>query len=228
MNWEIKNNKFLRQQLPANHTCYSIANSIKGYKSLSFYLRGSLLEQETPHANADIDLYVIHKLNYLPREIALDIVKRLSDFNRFVDLHIFNRNELNIDLPNRLLLCSRSIHIGGPEIILEPVNADSKMIDEHWKAYNPYFAPDIMYSSVRSRVCALKNLTRCFGLISLVKKGIFTRDIQECISYAKSLNHEIYNCLQYNWNIVDVKEPLNLKPIKEFLLNLEKTGQLNL
>ena len=91
------------------------------------------------------------------------------------------------------------------------------MLVSHWNAYNPDFAPDIMFSTVRSRVCALKNLTRCFGLLSLFERRIFTRDIQECLSAAKDLDVGIYNELEYNWGIVDVKQPLFLKKIKDYL-----------
>lgn len=205
-----------------------MADSLKEFETFSFYLRGSLIEQKNPYRNADIDLYLIHQRNFFPRENALDIVSRLSNFKRFVDLHIFNQKELERDLPNKLLLFSRSIHVSGPEIKWEPVIADFNFIFQHWKAYNPGFVPEIMYSSVRSRVCALKNLTRCFGLISFIQKRIFTRDIQECLSYAKNLNYDVFICLEYNWSIVDFKEPLNLKPIKDFLLNAKTNGQLDL
>lgn len=218
MNWEIKNNRFTKQQLSGNQFCLSVAKLLEGFESLSFYLRGSMIEDETPHINADIDLYVIHQLNYLPREKSTEIIARLSCFNKFIDLHIFNQNELNLDLPNRLLLYSRSIHILGPEIKFQPIAIDQNMIEMHWKAYNPNFAPDIMFSSVRSRVCALKNLTRCFGLISLIERKVFTRDIQECIDYAETLDKEIHLYLIGNWKIVDFNKPLYLREIKEFLI----------
>ena len=62
---------------------------------------------------------------------------------------------------------------------------NSEFVLTHFKRYNPSFAPDLMYSDLRSRVCALKNLTRCFGLISLIENGIFSRNIDECLILAK-------------------------------------------
>lgn len=218
MNWVIKNNRFTKQQFSANPLCVSIANLLESFEDVSFYLRGSMIENESPHINADIDLYVIHKQNYLPREKAMEIITKLSFLNRFIDLHIFNENDIKLDLPNRLLLYSRSIHLFGPEIKFQPIKIDQNMIELHWKAYNPNFAPDIMYSSVRSRVCALKNLTRCFGLISLIENKIFTRDIQECIDYAETFDKTIHQYLLDNWNLVDYQKPMYLSKIKEFLM----------
>lgn len=218
MNWEIKNKRFAKQQFSANQLCVSIANLLEVFEAVSFYLRGSMIEHENPHINADIDLYVIHQLNNFPRETALEIIARLSNLHRFIDLHIFNQKEINLDLPNRLLLYSRSIHILGPEIKFQPITIDRNMIEMHWKAYNPNFAPDIMHSSVRSRVCALKNLTRCFGLISLIERNIFTRDIRECLDYAKTFDEAIHLNLIENWDIVDFNKPLYLRGIKEFLM----------
>lgn len=222
MNWGIKNNRFTKKQFSANPLCVSIANSLKGFESMTFYLRGSMIEHETPHIKADIDLYVIHQKSYLSREIAMEIVTRLSYLNRFIDLHIFNQNEIKLDLPNSLLLYSRSIHILGPKIKFQPIVLDHDLIEMHWKTYNPNFSPDIMHSSVRSRVCALKNLTRCFGLISLIERKIFMRDIQECLDYAKTYDKAMHQNLIDNWDIVDFRKPLYLREVKEFLIRYHR------
>lgn len=203
MDWIIKDNIFLANHCTPNKNVKLIANALKNFKLNSIYLRGSIIDNKPIHQNADIDLYIIHNDAYINRGEVLDIVESLKHLNRFVDMHLIRFNSLDYDIPNRLLLNNRSIHIGGPQIQIKPVELNHEMITQHWKAYNPNFAPDIMYSSVRSRVCALKNLTRCFGLISLIEKKIFTRDIQECLDYAETFDKTIYQYLLNNWNLVD-------------------------
>lgn len=203
MDWIIKDNIFLANHCTPNKNVKLIANALKNFKLNSIYLRGSIIDNKPIHQNADIDLYIIHNDAYINRGEVLDIVESLKHLNRFVDMHLIRFNSLDYDIPNRLLLNNRSIHIGGPQIQIKPVELNLEMITQHWKAYNPNFAPDIMYSSVRSRVCALKNLTRCFGLISLIEKKIFTRDIQECLDYAETFDKTIYQYLLNNWNLVD-------------------------
>lgn len=221
MDWIIgENNLFEYQDFKPNNISASIASHLDENINVSFYLRGSILESERPHINADIDLYLIHQGKRIHFDFISNLVNELSIYNRYVDLHVVNFKDLERDIPNRLLLYCRSLHLKGPKIEFSPVHADSSMLVSHWNAYNPYFAPDIMFSTVRSRVCALKNLTRCFGLLSLYERRIFTREISECLSVAKDLDVEIYNELDYNWGIVDVKQPLYLKRIKDYLIKM--------
>ena len=227
MDWIIKDNIFLANHCTPNKNVKLIANALKNFKLNSIYLRGSIIDNKPIHQNADIDLYIIHNDAYINRGEVLDIVESLKHLNRFVDMHLIRFNSLDYDIPNRLLLNNRSIHIGGPQIQIKPVELNLEMITQHWKAYNPNFAPDIMYSSVRSRVCALKNLTRCFGLISLIEKKIFTRDIQECLDYAETFDKTIYQYLLNNWNLVDYQRPMYLSKIKEFLTHYHHEYLIN-
>ena len=219
MDWIIKDNIFLPNHCTPNKNVKLISNALKNFNLNSIYLRGSIIDNKPIHQNADIDLYIIHNDAYINRGEVLDIVESLKHLNRFVDMHLIRFNSLDYDIPNRLLLNNLSIHIGGPQIQIKPVELNHEMITQHWKAYNPNFAPDIMYSSVRSRVCALKNLTRCFGLISLIEKKIFTRDIQECLDYAENFDKTIHQYLLDNWNLVDYQRPIYLSKIKEFLMH---------
>jgi hypothetical protein len=209
---------FRKQDLKPNAISSSIAAHLQENQEISFYLRGSILESEQPHVNADIDLYILHNDKKIELNFISYLLDELSIYKRYIDLHIIELKKLDKDIPNRLLLYCRSLHLKGPKIIFSPVYADASMLVSHWYAYNPEFAPDIMFSSIRSRVCALKNLTRCFGLLSLYKRGVFTRDIQECLSYAKYLDDGIGRELEFNWNQVEIRQPLFLKNIKRFLV----------
>ena len=142
-------------------------------------------------------------------------------------MHLIRFNSLDYDIPNRLLLNNRSIHIGGPQIQIKPVELNHEMITQHWKVYNPSFTPDVMLSTLRSRVCALKNLTRCFGLINLIENRFFSRDIDECLNYAKIKDNLIYEMLIKNWSIVDIREPMILRDVKEYLINYQKMFEAN-
>ncbi|MHC1738064.1 MAG: hypothetical protein AB9882_08660 [Ignavibacteriaceae bacterium] len=215
-------NKFVRRDFPKNELCGSLAGSLTEFSKYSFYIRGSLIEQENPHPNADLDLFIIHELDYFERSITKKIIEILSSYKRLVDLHILNIHQLKKELPQRLLFFCRAIHLVGPGIEVEPVSCDADMITSHWRAYNPEFVPDVMHHSNKSRVCALKNLTRCFGLISLIDRKIFTRDIKECLEYANEVDTTAHSNLSENWQVVDFKVPMNLKPVKDFLLEYQK------
>jgi len=122
----------------------------------------------------------------------------------------------------------RSLYLVGEQMPAEQITIDIALINSFWKAYNPSFPPDLMFSNRVSRVCALKNLTRCFGLISFIEHGNFTRDIDECLSYAKRYDENIYQLLIHNWSMVDFRQPLPLKEIKNYLVSYYKRWASNL
>ena len=215
---KIKDGMIVKKYLQENEFCRSLKSELRSFKNYSFYLRGSMVESDNPHINADIDLYLIHKNGIIKEDIDL-LLSNMAKYNRPVDLHIFNVKDFEDEIPNRLLLNTRSLHLAGPEVNFESVKVNPEMILQHWLCYNPDFAPDIMFSSVKSRVCALKNLTRCFGLINLIEEGYFTRDIPECMGISKNLNKTVYKKLADNWSIVDFQEPLYLKVIKDFIID---------
>jgi len=224
MRWTIKDGLFERKYLQENEFCSSLKCDLIPFNKYSIYLRGSMVEDDNPHLNADIDIYIIHKNGIIKKDIER-LLYDLSKYNRPVDLHIFHANDFEEEIPNRLLLNTGSIHLTGPKVTFEPVEANQEMIMQHWILYNPGFAPDIMYSSVKSRVCALKNLTRCFGLISLIENHSFTRDIPDCLDIAKTINKGIYEKLAENWSIVDFQKPMYLKLIKDFVIGYKNECQ---
>lgn len=132
MDWIIKDNIFLPNHCTPNKNVKLIANALKNFKLNSIYLRGSIIDNKPIHQNADIDLYIIHNDAYINRGEVLDIIESLKHLNRFVDMHLIRFNPLDYDIPNRLLLNNRSIHIGGPQIQIKPVELNHEMITQHW------------------------------------------------------------------------------------------------
>lgn len=221
--WKIENNHFVKEEFSENKFCRLIRIKLKDIVNASIYIRGSMLELENPPECSDIDLYVIFekKIDFT----LLDQIKqRISSFGRTIDFHFYTTQNLSNNLPEMLLFHTRSLYINGPVIEYVKVKADKHLIHAYWKAYNVNFAPNIMYSNLRSRVCALKNLTRCFGLIKLIELNLFTRDIKECLDYAKKKENKIHQILKDNWNIVGQKKPMNLKEIKEYLMDYQNNN----
>ena len=61
MRWEIKDGLFEKKHLQVNKFCSSLKGDLLPFSKYSFYIRGSMIEDDNPHVNADIDLYIIHK-----------------------------------------------------------------------------------------------------------------------------------------------------------------------
>jgi hypothetical protein len=215
--WEVFNNRFT----PSNFETNGIVNELKlilsEFKQFSFSVRGSILEEIIPHPNADIDLFLIYHTNTFDYSILTQLNYKLSYLKRYIDWHIFNPKELEAHIPNALLYSVRSHFLCGPLFTIECPVINDKFFLTHWKAYDPYFVPDVMYSTQISRVSALKNLTRCFGLIRLKNGGFFTRNINECLSYVRDNHNVIYSDLIIAWENADLKIPLQFKNIKDYL-----------
>ena len=218
MEWLIENNLFIPMKLSKSDFFFKVSSLLQSNWGLSIYMRGSLLENPNPHPKSDIDLFIIYKDHENLKDKITDITTRLSSLGRPIDLHILSKKQLEEDIPQKLLFHTRPIFVVGDKITVYPIKADRNTIIQHWQKYNPSYPPDIMHSSVKSRVSALKNLTRCFGLISLIEKKMFTRDIQECLDYTETFDKTIHQYLLDNWNLVDYQKPMYLSKIKEFLM----------
>jgi hypothetical protein len=216
--WLISNEFFERANISPNDLCRQASLLLSEFDSeLSFYIRGSLVEESDPHPQADLDLIAVCDSRWRSRGLAPQVVERLSVLGKAVDLQLVDLPLLSVHIPQRLLLCCRGLHIAGRTFKIPPVRFDRAMVDAHWQVYNPEFAPDVMEHSPRSRVCAMKNLTRCVGLIMLTNEGRFTRHIQTCVDYASAVDSSLYESLMEMWAIVDERRPLHLKTIKGIL-----------
>jgi hypothetical protein len=217
MKWEVIDGIFIKRDVRCNELTNSLKKILSPFYEHSIYIRGSLIEQSNPHPKADMDIYILHKDKNILKKFTDEVLQQLSHYKRAIDLHVISLDQLANDIPNRLLLSTSSIHIVGDKIEFQPVYSDEKMLASHWKVHNPDFAPDIMYSTVKSRVCAMKNLTRCFGLLRHSYGYGFTRDIRECLEFAKLIDKKTYKYLINNWEIVEFKVPMELKEIKRYL-----------
>jgi hypothetical protein len=146
---------------------------------LQVFIRGSMLEHSNPFKHSDLDLFVIYdhyeeveKLKYhLPKGYEYD-VKMIRRF------HDTDDNVLDA------LLHCRSKQLCGNPIIRKPIPANREFAWNHWVKYCPVMIPSKLNSQDPYALIYFKLLTRCFGVISFLKEGLFTRDINECIQIA--------------------------------------------
>jgi len=147
------------------------------------YLRGSVLEEEKPHPEADLDIVLVSpRVHWQPALTALRQV--LMPFGRPLDLLPIEPAALQHVPTIRLLLTTRSMHLRGPRWPLQPVAADKSTVLDHWSRYAPFNLRDLLQSRRERRVCELKLLTRSFAVIEFFRSGRFSRDIGTCLRWA--------------------------------------------
>ena len=227
MEWKNINGLFPDLEFSPNANIESLLHFIPSNPEATVHVRGSFLEECIPSIQADIDLYIIFHSTTINVEYIELVKKSLTDFERIIDIHGFTLNRIQRTPVEFFLFQTMSYYLCGKEIGKQKIKIDSNLIRALWDAYNPEFAPDILYSNRLSRVCALKNLTRCFGLISLIESGVFSRNIAICLGYAKVQNIEIFNHLMSCWDNVDQNKPLYLGVIKKYLVNYKTYYKLN-
>jgi predicted nucleotidyltransferase len=144
------------------------------------FIRGSMLECDQPFKHSDIDLCVIYD-NYA----QVEELKQILPSGLFYDVQLVKRNHVSNDFVYNALLNCRSLQIAGDAFCNLPVNADKDFALKHWIKYCPSTIPSILTHDNTFSLIYFKQLTRCFGVISFLKYGLFTRDIDECIVIAK-------------------------------------------
>jgi len=170
--WRVRDGLFAPIALAANEFARELTGRLSAVNlgGASTYLRGSLLEHIAPHANADLDLIVIWGNDPPTRTVIEALQEHVREFNRALDLSVLSETQIHRHVPQRLLLHTRAFRVNGPEKRFAPVRADVETMKYHFAAYAPWFPPDEMWASTRSRVSALKNLTRCFGVLSFIHR----------------------------------------------------------
>ena len=167
--WDVENGVFAPFHLKPNgfsEELLQLISPVAFPEDATLYFRGSLLEEENPHPAADLDLALVSQGLRANGELVREIVESVSALGKQVDLSVMSLDQLKCSLPMRLLLHTRAVKLHGQEYSLEPVPATMETVAAHLTAYAPSFPPDVFVASVRSRVSALKNLTRCFGCFS--------------------------------------------------------------
>ena len=193
--WEMTNGWF-RPFAPDEASLSTEARElISGIRALkapeSIYLRGSVLESAAPFPAADLDLFIIH-VDGRRRELRADL-QWLT--RRPLDIKWLQTEDLNTDYVFRALLAHRSVHVSGPAQPLEACRVDQEFCWKHWVTYCIAAMPPKLECDHRRALIYFKQLTRCVGVIMLLKEQRFTRDIAACISYAETLGSELYSTL---------------------------------
>ena len=218
--WDVENGVFAPFHLKPNgfsEELLQLLSPVAFPEDATLYFRGSLLEEENPHPAADLDLALVSQGLRPNGQLVREIVESVSALGKQVDLSVMSLDQLKCSLPMRLLLHTRAVKLHGQEYSLEPVPATMETVAAHLTAYAPSFPPDVFVASVRSRVSALKNLTRCFGCFSFADGGRFTREISACLRYADELDPVMGRHLRFLWANIEVNKPLDLGPVKVFI-----------
>lgn len=220
--WQIKNGYFI---FPEE---LKVIKSEKGRRinkilrnidnGVQIFLRGSILENETPFVNADVDLFVIHE-----DSSQLQRLKETLHSGDNYDIKLLQRDNFKDNYVFNALLECRSLQICGEEYYRTKIKADKQFAWEHWVQYCPAAIPDIINTTDRYALIHFKLLTRCFGVISFLRFRKFTRDISECINIAKNENLEgaetllkIRHCLENQKDETFSLHKLKMTLIKKF------------
>jgi hypothetical protein len=154
--------------------------------SCQVFLRGSLLEKEYPFERADADLFVLYDRLDEARHFRGSLPAGF-----FYDVKFIQREKLREDFVYHALLQCRSLQIAGEELVRVPIRADKLFVWKHWLKYSLSTLPPTISSDDRWALINFKLLVRSFGVISLLKRNQFTRDIDVCIQFATSESAEI-------------------------------------
>lgn len=152
----------------------------------SIYLRGSVLEQAEPFLCADLDLFVIDGPSE-PRRLWRALTELTA---RPLDVKWLTSDALRSHRVFSALLAHRSLHVCGPRLPVEAQRADADFCWRHWVEYGVADFPSHLQCADPHAVLDFKRLVRCYGVILLLREGIFTRDIGACIEYAGRLRRD--------------------------------------
>ncbi len=184
------------------------------------FLRGSVLEEPTPHPEADLDLVVVCSRRHWA-DVSATLQQTLAPLGRPIDLLPIEPNDLQVAPSIRLLITTRSLHLSGRCPLFPLVAADLRTMKAHWFRYAPFNLPSVLTSSRRRRVCELKLLTRSFGVLEFFSTGRFSRGIKTCLHWAREINPEAGLRLHRFWTALEDGKALpdmNIDPIRQAFL----------
>lgn len=158
----------------------SLARRLRGLDNgMQVFLRGSRLESEEPFHRADCDLLVVYDSRDQIRELAAVLPS-----NIIYDIRLIPRARHAENFDVYALLHCRSHQLCGPPMQRTPIAADSDFAWRHWLQYCPAGIPSTLDSRSSHALFHFKSLVRCFGVLSFLREGKFTRDIHTCIAIA--------------------------------------------
>ena len=146
---------------------------------IQVFLRGSMLESSKPFCRSDVDLFVLYEDR---RQLGLlsDALPGGFDF----DIKIQLKKSIITDFVMHALLECRSFQVCGLLKQRIPIAADIAFAWEHWLKYCPAMIPNSIGTRTNGSLIYFKMLTRCFGVLSILRDRQFTRDITSCIKLA--------------------------------------------
>ena len=217
----LQNTSYI-QELQALTSLLSLPETVR------IYARGSRVEHESHHPFADLDLIILS-----PRDTKKSDLIALYDWFKKssipIDIRKCISSEIHLDAHLHLLIATRSVHIKGIKLMLEPVPANIETMRCIFHQYAFYRLPPILTSHHNLRLLELKLLTRSFGCIGFLQGSPFTRDIAACIEVAKADNEHIGHLLESFWIQFCQNRPLptfHILPIIKRLMVLEQQLKL--
>lgn len=165
--------------------CEEIVGVLKGCAThgAPLLLRGSILEQRSPHPKADIDLLLV-----APPAARVDLAP-LQKFGRFVDIcRITPDGGCSVLMA---LATTRSLQVCGEPFPQKVVPLTRDLIVSHWLRYAPFeFSPQLRTGD-RWFLPRVKQLLRSVALIRLMDYGQYSRDLPVCQEWLQEYDGEI-------------------------------------
>jgi len=189
----------------------------------SLFIRGSMVEEHSPHPKSDIDFFYVGDV-YQGHRIGKEIELKLNDLDRPVEVAVITKHEAETSDVYRLLLHTRSKLIAGKPIIFAPVKANFKTMQSHYNRYGAFMVNDVLSGTLQRRVCELKQLTRSFAIPQFFLHGQFSRDIFTCVNWAKQIDLKAGDFLEKYWYQLDNSSELPNMEVKYIKQTLFQTS----
>jgi len=196
----------------------SLLNPIPFDEGCRVYLRGGILEECVPHAQADVDLVVVG-----PRaqstDVAEAICERLAALDRPIEAVPIEEADLQRVAQLRMLIQFRSLQLHGASLGLPPLEVNDALIDGLWRVYSPSLLADTLEGHLRHRLVTLKYLLRAVGILGL-SEGCYSRDLRTCLAWSQRYVPASFGVLAQGFDDLDRDRPppLNIGPV---ILDLE-------
>jgi len=183
-------------------------------KHASLFLRGSMLEQKSPHPQADVDIFVVTST---PKIVQLDL-RELKNIDRPLDIRTVDLSAQTVDPVFLLLIHCRSLFITGEAFHQCPIPINKQLWVAHWLRYAPFSLPRILHSEGLRRLSEIKQIIRSIGVIQALKHNQFSRDLHTCIEWAKVENPAVATlCLELLQTVYPPYPPFDISMIQHWL-----------
>lgn len=223
--WTIEQGVF--QPFPLTHLsleCWQIIGALRRlqWNKHLLYLRGSIVEESSPHPKADLDVVLIGDTDR-----SEELQEALQFSNRPLDIHYFTPDSLASSLRFQLLLSTRSIPVNGPVYPFHPIPANKSTAQQLWREYNPIGMYSVLSNHPIVQVCQTKVLIRSVGIIMLLQDHRFSRHLQTCLHWiqhnAPQDMHHAYQQLWYHMNTQwAFNDNFSLRSIQDWLQQKSK------